>query len=190
MVHNLWLLVSLGRSHFDKPRLTFNFSVAVLNYTCVSNMHEGYLVAINLRGNPGMSRTPYPSGPAKQEDSDVTRGHDVAPGHNRLTFLDRRQAASWASGPAAALCRLQIYDDPDEDDEIGDFISIYRPGENWASWCVARRGNTIAVWEAKDGKDLGSFPTVIAALHATWTLVSDPLTSLRASSQQPHMRNR
>jgi hypothetical protein len=162
-----------------KLRLPFNFTVEVLDYVCVSTMLENWLVAFNSGGNPGMRRRQAPIDPAERKGSDVIQIHYIESGHNRLTFYDRRQVAIWASGPAAALCRLQIYADIYEEDEIGDFISIYRPAEEWASWCVARRTHSIIVWETKHGKDLGSFPNMIAALHAILPLICDPLPSSR-----------
>jgi len=136
-----------------------------------------------------MPRRHDPNDPAKLEGSGVTQFQDLEPGYTRLTFHDRRQATIWASGAAAALCRLHVYADPDEEDEIGDFISIYRPSEQWASWCVARRGHAIIVWETKHGKDLGSLPDMIEALHGIWRLICEPLPSLHAVRLR-RMRNR
>jgi hypothetical protein len=85
---------------------------------------------------------------------------------NRFTTVDRQEALFWARGVAGLWCRLVIYADPAEDEEIGDFVSIYRLGQSWASWGLARRNSQILLWRSDHGVDLGSFPSVAEALQA------------------------
>jgi hypothetical protein len=89
----------------------------------------------------------------------------ISPRQNRLTPLDRREALSWARSLARLWCRVVIYDDPTEDEDIGDFISVYRLGQSWASWGVARRGSHVVLWRSDQGVDIGTFPSVAEALQ-------------------------
>jgi hypothetical protein len=88
-----------------------------------------------------------------------------SPRQNRLTTVDRQEALTWARGVAGLWCRVVIYADPTEDEDIGDFISIYRIGQSWASWGAARRDSHILLWRSDHGVDLGSFPSVAEALQ-------------------------
>jgi hypothetical protein len=94
----------------------------------------------------------------------------VWPSPHQLTLEDRQQAAQWAAGPAGRWLEIMIYADPNESDEMGDFISVYRLGEDWASWGVARRGDFVTAWEAQRGRDLGLYSTMLSALAAIWVL--------------------
>jgi hypothetical protein len=97
-----------------------------------------------------------------------------------LATADLRDARHWAAGHAGTWCRIVIYADPDEDDEIGDFISIYRIGHHWAAWGAARRGRRILLWRADTGKDVGRFATMREALD----LIVPP-----AQTMTPHHRS-
>ncbi len=129
-------------------------------------------------GTPGMALT-----------GNVLKFPSAGSRPNRLTLLDRQQADLWINGPHAAWCSLSIFADPDESDDIGDFISIYRVNEDWASWGVARRGDSIILWETRQGKDLGVFASTLEALDAIWLLMCEPLSPSRASMKL-HKRNR
>ncbi len=87
-------------------------------------------------------------------------------GVNRLTVADRMEAMAWAAGFAGLWCHLSIYADPSEHEDIGDFISIYKLGQSWASWGAARRDTRIVLWRADFGQDLGYFTTMAEALEA------------------------
>ena len=56
---------------------------------------------------------------------------------------------------------------PQDDPHIGDFLSIYRAGEPWAAWGVARHGASVRVWRSATG--------------ATWA-ISAPLEKRSAPS--------
>lgn len=85
---------------------------------------------------------------------------------NRLTVKDRLAAAEWAAGPASAWYTLVVCADPGESEEIGDFISIYKLGQRWASWGLARRDSNVILWRTDCGSDLGPFGNVRDALEA------------------------
>ena len=84
---------------------------------------------------------------------------------NRLTAEDRKQAWLWAGGSVRRWCRIAIWADPAEDEEIGDYISIYRLHAQWASWGAARRDQEILLWRSDCGKDIGMFPSMLQALN-------------------------
>jgi len=88
------------------------------------------------------------------------------PRPNRLTVADLQDAEDWASGLSKLWCKLVVYESPAHDEEIGDFISIYKLGQSWASWGVARRGGSIVLWRADCGSDLGIFSRMRDALDA------------------------
>lgn len=91
---------------------------------------------------------------------------DSRRGRNRLTIKDRREATEWIADLAGSRCKLIICANPHEDEEIGDWVSISRNGQPWASWCAARRGSEILLWSGLDGTDLGSFATMRPALDS------------------------
>jgi len=88
------------------------------------------------------------------------------PRPNRLAIADIQEAEEWAGGLSRLWCKLVIYESPAEDEEIGDFISIYKLGQSWASWGAARRGRNVVLWRADCGSDLGIFSRMRDALDA------------------------
>ncbi len=83
-------------------------------------------------------------------------------GPNRLTATDRQEAFWWVGGAAAMCCEIVVTSDVDA--EIGDFISVYKVGQAWATWGIGRRGNAVLLWRADRGIDLGTFDSVREAL--------------------------
>lgn len=49
--------------------------------------------------------------------------------------------------------------------EHGDYVLIYAPGCDWATWGVGRSGAEVVVWHCRDGVDFGRFPTMMQALE-------------------------
>src|SRR5579864_2490007 len=78
---------------------------------------------------------------------------------NRLTMRDRIQVLAWVErARGLGYDRIVIRDrHPQDDPHIGDFLAIYRSGEPWAAWGVARHGPFIRVWRCATGADLGEF---------------------------------
>jgi len=85
---------------------------------------------------------------------------------NRLNEQDCVDATCWRQGGACQRYRMVVCIDPAEDDDIGDFLMVYRRTEPWASWGVARRGARVLLWRCADGADIGTFETVGEALGA------------------------
>jgi hypothetical protein len=83
-----------------------------------------------------------------------------------LTSRDRIEITCWQQDARRlGYDRLVIherewFDSPD----VGSFLSIYRMGEPWARWGVARRGMSILAWCSLTGDDFGPFVSVTDAL--------------------------
>ncbi len=68
---------------------------------------------------------------------------------------------------------------PQDDPQIGEHLAIYRAGEAWAAWGVARHGLSLRVWRCATGADLGDFDTIDEALSAIVTAPLMPEPRLR-----------
>lgn len=87
---------------------------------------------------------------------------------NRLTMRDRMRALTWAeTARGLGYQRVVIRErHPEDDPQIGDHVAIYRAGEPWAAWGVARHGASLRVWRCATGADLGDFESIDEALEA------------------------
>jgi hypothetical protein len=85
----------------------------------------------------------------------------------RLTLRDRLEIDAWRD-PACirGYDRLVIHErgcfDPPEFESI---LGIYRRGESWARWNVARCGAWVVAWCSANGADIGRFNSVGDALQ-------------------------
>jgi hypothetical protein len=50
--------------------------------------------------------------------------------------------------------------------EVGSFLSLYRKGEPWARWSMARLGPRLSVWCGRTSQDVGAFRSLPEALQA------------------------
>ncbi len=84
----------------------------------------------------------------------------------RLSMRDRMEVTTWAeSARARGYDRLVIHERTSSDPEdVDSFLSIYRRGECWSRWNVARRGASVLAWCSVSGADLGQFASVSDAL--------------------------
>jgi len=90
----------------------------------------------------------------------------------RLSLRDRMDVIAWRD-PANTLGydRLVIHERSSCDPpELDSFLGIYRRGEAWASWNLARCGAGVLAWCSRSGADVGQFASVADALEA---LLSD-----------------
>jgi hypothetical protein len=55
---------------------------------------------------------------------------------------------------------------PDDPPDVESFISLYRRGEQWARWGIARCGSSVLAWCSFTGADVGRFASVADALSA------------------------
>ena len=79
---------------------------------------------------------------------------------NIFTARDRLDVLSWEAGSRGDI-RLAIHKRHDSDPpEVGEFVSIYPANACWAAWGAARQGRKIALWRARDGRELGQFETM------------------------------
>ena len=87
---------------------------------------------------------------------------------SRLTMYDRMEFLAWeGAARRRGYARFVVtartpYDDP----PIGDYLSIYRAGDPWASFGVARHGAVVRAWRCASGADLGEYETTAEALAA------------------------
>ncbi|MBV9782862.1 MAG: hypothetical protein JO264_03500 [Acidisphaera sp.] len=87
---------------------------------------------------------------------------------SRLTVRDRMDVLAWEDAARRrgygrfVITARTPYDDP----PIGDYLSIYRAGDPWASFGVARHGRVVRAWRCGSGADLGEYETTAQALAA------------------------
>jgi hypothetical protein len=63
--------------------------------------------------------------------------------------------------------RLVVHErSPDDAPDVESFISLYRRGEQWARWGIARCGSSVLAWCSVTGADMGRFASVADALSA------------------------
>src|SRR5271156_756826 len=84
----------------------------------------------------------------------------------RLSLRDRMDIAAWRD-PASTrgFDRLVIHERASFDPpDLDSFLGIYRRGDAWASWNVARCGAWVLAWCSSSGADIGRFASVADAL--------------------------
>lgn len=91
---------------------------------------------------------------------------------NRLTSRDWQDVTAWSfgvrRGGELVVHERERYGAAD----VADIISVYRRGERWASWCLARSGRVVHAWRCTDGRDVGEWPTMREALDAIGELLA------------------
>ena len=85
-----------------------------------------------------------------------------------LSLRDRMEVARWQdSVHAAGYDRVVIHErsafDPPE---MECFLGLYRRGEPWARWGIARCGARVTAWCSVTGRDVGWFASMADALAA------------------------
>jgi hypothetical protein len=91
-----------------------------------------------------------------------------AGGSARLSLSDRMDATTWLEQARRyGYDRLVVHErNPDDPPDIDSFLSIYRHGEVWARWGIARSGGSVLAWCSVSGADVGRFSSVADALSA------------------------
>ncbi len=104
-----------------------------------------------------------------------------------LSLRDRMEVASWQGQLQGFGCdRMVIHERASCDPpEVDCFLSIYRQGEAWARWNLARCGSTILAWCSVTGTDIGRFASVGDALRALFP-VGPAAVQSRASAEIIH----
>ena len=85
-----------------------------------------------------------------------------------LSLRDRMEVAVWQSrlrhlGYDRVVIHERNHGDPPE---IESFLSIYRQGEAFSRWGLARNGDRVSAWSSMTGADIGCFDSVEEALLA------------------------
>jgi hypothetical protein len=85
-----------------------------------------------------------------------------------LSLRDRMEVASWQGRLQPFGCdRMVIHErGPCDPPDLDSFLSIYRKGEAWARWGLARCGSSVLAWCSVTGADIGRFASVGDALGA------------------------
>lgn len=83
-----------------------------------------------------------------------------------FTVRDRMDISLWREHVRAQGCdRMVVHERTHTDPpEIESFLSIYRAGQAWASWSLARSGSCVLAWCSVTGTDIGRFASVADAL--------------------------
>jgi hypothetical protein len=124
------------------------------------------------------------------QPTDVTlAGAVVIPFHRRtpaagLSLRDRMEIAAWQgrlhrNGYDRMVIHERTACDPPD---VECFVSIYRRGDAWARWGLARCGATVLAWCSVTGHDIGHFGSMAEALEALFPATPAPLQA-RASAQ-------
>jgi hypothetical protein len=89
----------------------------------------------------------------------------------RLSLRDRMDVATWQeSARQFGYDRLVIHERmPLDPEDVDSFLSIYRRGEAWSRWGIARCGATVLAWCSVSGMDVGRYDTVSEALGMLFT---------------------
>ncbi|HTR18318.1 MAG TPA: hypothetical protein VMI52_14985 [Acetobacteraceae bacterium] len=104
-----------------------------------------------------------------------------------LTVEDRIGACEWeATAALFGYDRMIIHERlPNDPPDVANFLSIYRAGEKWATWCLARRGGALLAWACGTGADVGRFRTIGEALTAVLLTPASGLSRAGALARLP-----
>ena len=102
----------------------------------------------------------------------VSAGADIIPFARRavqgvrLSMRDRMDVTSWQeSARQFGYDRLVIHEHgPCDPDDVDSFLSVYRRGEAWSRWGIARCGASVLAWCSVSGMDVGRYESVAEAL--------------------------
>ncbi len=90
-----------------------------------------------------------------------------------LSLRDRMEVAVWQSrlrhlGYDRVVIHERNHGDPPE---LESFLSIYREGEAFARWGLARKDDSVWAWHSVTGADVGCFGSVEEAFAALFPQV-------------------
>jgi hypothetical protein len=86
---------------------------------------------------------------------------------NRLSIRDKIEICRWeVDCPLPKVARVVIHERVEAECHPIDLVLVYGADSPWARWGLARRGNTVTLWQCSDGADLGVFDTMSDALAA------------------------
>ncbi|MBV9735127.1 MAG: hypothetical protein JO209_04400 [Acidisphaera sp.] len=86
---------------------------------------------------------------------------------SRLTMRDRMAILAWQeTARGQGYGRFLFSGGESLREPAGEYLSIYRDGEAWAAWCIAREGPWVHLWRCATGADLGEFRCMEDALAA------------------------
>ncbi len=96
------------------------------------------------------------------------------PAQAGLSMRDRMEISAWRGqlrsfGYDRVVIHERIACDAPE---VDSFLSIYRQGEAWARWNLARCGTSILAWCSVTGTDIGRFGSMREAMAALFPVAS------------------
>jgi len=104
-----------------------------------------------------------------------------SPEVSSLSARDRLDLAQFHDRVWLSGYRIVLYErEPGDAPEVGSFLSLYRKGEPWARWSVARLGTGLSAWCAGTSQDIGTFNSVPEMLRA---LLPDAVAGLAEDDQ-------
>lgn len=84
-----------------------------------------------------------------------------------LTTADRIALATWHGGRRGSFTRTVLEGGtPGASPDRGGYILVYRDGDGWATFGLARGCAGVLVWRCSNGAVLGTYPTMTVALAA------------------------
>ena len=85
---------------------------------------------------------------------------------NRMTLRDRMAAMEWQAEARELGSTRVAYDSSGTEDghDLGDFMLIYTPDNQWAVWGIGCCDGGFMVWRPADGVTVSWHPTITRAL--------------------------
>ncbi len=84
---------------------------------------------------------------------------------DRMAVALCQDAAQEAGYDRLVIHERSAFDPP----EVESFLGVYRRGEVWARWGIARCGAQLTAWSSATGRDIGRFASMEEALRAVLT---------------------
>ncbi len=105
-----------------------------------------------------------------------------------LSLRDRMEVAQWQDRiRRTGYDRMVIHErGPGDPPEVDSFLSIYRPGDRWARWGLARCGSSVLAWCSLTGTDVGRFASIGEALGALFPASPSRPAPVRAGAEIIH----
>ena len=101
----------------------------------------------------------------------------------RFSVRDRIAVGAWQLEAGLAGYGRVAFDDATgvSEEERGEYLLIYKRGDEWARWGIGCGANGYLLWDAIRGVTVGVFPAIVTALATVleftiWAVSSDGIT--------------
>jgi hypothetical protein len=104
----------------------------------------------------------------QQHSATILPFRQRAPVPAGLSVSDRIQVLRWSHEASRhGLRATQIHEpEPGDDPSVGPFVLVYRNGDDWAAWGLARKPHGYELWSPANFATIGVYDTIGAALCA------------------------